>query len=298
MDEKDFPIYNEQNASRKEKISSRIYAILATIVITVVGIILISRMVFYSIYSYSTILGCSMSPTINPDVYVGMKDENGKTLDSRKVSQDGAFFRKTKNITRGDMFVLEVPNLNDDGKTGMVIKRAIATEGDKVTIRKYDGLYRVAIIKAGTQEIEILDEEYITSQVRWDWTFLRYNNQAPVHYNGADYEGSFYSLYIGGGYGTQVDRLTTVHDSRYGDTVFFNVQEGEIFYLGDNRVYSADSRDPEKGLGKVKDVRGVVEVVIHGELNKPDSVNMWWKKVCAAFSHIFGKISEFFAWNS
>lgn len=298
MEELDFPIYKEKNANRKEKVSSRIYAILATIVVIVVGFVLITRMAFYSVYSYSTILGCSMSPTINPGVSVGMKDESGKSLDSRKVSQDGAFFRKTKQIEHGDMFVLTIPNLNDDGKDGLVIKRAIAMEGDKVTIRKYNGLYQIAVIYAGSDKIEILQEDYISNQVRWDWTYLRYNNQASVSYLGAEYEGSFYSLYIGGSYGTQEERLTTIHDPIYGDTVFFNVQENEIFYLGDNRVYSADSRDPEKGLGKVKDVKGVVEIIVHGEINQPYTVNMWWKKVCAAFSHVFGKICEFFAWNA
>ncbi|MBR2341362.1 MAG: signal peptidase I [Clostridia bacterium] len=116
---------------------------------------------------------------------------------------------------RGDVIIVDVRKYPECGDTDFLIKRLIATEGDKVKCE--DG--NLYICYAGQTEYTYLEEDY-----------------AYYYSNKADYD--------------------------FGEYV---VGKGEIFFLGDNRLNSKDSRYGLIGgshlsdrLYKAKDIYGVV----------------------------------------
>ena len=130
-----------------------------------------------------------------------------------------------KNISfeleRGDIIVVYVGNYPECKSItgGELIKRLIATEGDKVKCK--DG--QISIMYSGTNEYVLLNESYA------------YYGGMPGQ-DATDYD---FSEYV--------------------------VGEGEIFFLGDNRLNSVDSRYKESSgshligrLYETTDVYGVV----------------------------------------
>lgn len=126
-----------------------------------------------------------------------------------------------QGVERGDVIVVYVGEYEECSSisSGFLIKRLIATEGDKV--RCTDG--QISICYAGTSEYVDLDEPY---------AYYR-NETEKAKYDFQDQE--------------------------------YVVGEGEIFFLGDNRNNSCDSRYKELGgshlkgkLYKATDIYGVV----------------------------------------
>ena len=117
---------------------------------------------------------------------------------------------------RGDIIIVDVRDYEECGNTDFLIKRLIATEGDKVKCE--DG--NLYICYAGQTEYTYVEESY-----------------AYYYLNKADYDFEEYE-----------------------------VGKGEIFFLGDNRQNSLDSRYKEEyggshlsnGLYKAEDIYGVV----------------------------------------
>ena len=116
---------------------------------------------------------------------------------------------------RGDVIIVDVRGYLECGEADFLIKRLIATEGDKVKCE--DG--KLYICYAGQSEYTYLEEDY-----------------AYYYLNKEDYD--------------------------FGEYV---VGKGEIFFLGDNRQNSKDSRYGEHGgshltnkLYKAEDIYGVV----------------------------------------
>ena len=116
---------------------------------------------------------------------------------------------------RGDIIIVDVRDYSECGDTEFLIKRLIATEGDKVKCE--DG--NLYICYAGQTEYTFLEESY-----------------AHYYLDKADYD---FDEYV--------------------------VGKGEIFFLGDNRQNSMDSRYGQPGgshllnsLYKVEDIYGVV----------------------------------------
>jgi signal peptidase I len=126
-----------------------------------------------------------------------------------------------QGVERGDVIVVYVGEYEECNSisSGFLIKRLIATEGDKVKCT--DG--QISICYAGTSEYVDLDEPY---------AYYR-NDTEKAKYDFQDQE--------------------------------YVVGEGEIFFLGDNRNNSCDSRYKELGgshlkgkLYKVTDIYGIV----------------------------------------
>ncbi len=113
---------------------------------------------------------------------------------------------------RGDMIIL-----HPQGREEAYIKRVIATEGDRIWIDEETG--EVHLKKSGSEDWEILDEEYISDEISY---------YAGIAQKFADESGE--GLLI---------------------------EENHVFVMGDNRNHSADSRDGMRvGQVHVDDIIG------------------------------------------
>lgn len=153
--------------------------------------------------------------------YYWLKEYSGVVVDGSSMmrtlqDEDRLLMHKAdaeKPAKRGDVIVVDVRGYEECGDTEFLIKRLIATEGDKV--KCVDG--NLYIWYAGEEGYVLLEESY-----------------------------AYYT-----------DKLSYDFDE-------YVVGEGEIFFLGDNRNHSKDSRYNEyqgsnlKCLYKVEDIHGVV----------------------------------------
>lgn len=317
-------MYNKTGMSKEEKIAQRAIIILFCVFAVFSLFILTCKFVIDANYSYFLVTGCSMSPAVNSDVYIGMKDENGKEIDTTKTGQDSVLCRKNVKPKHGDIVALALPDASGENKEKYLLKRVIAMEGDLVTICKVSNgslpVYRVLIVYAGTSEVQVLEEEYLNYSestlsdsnpyidqtafdVYKDWTYSGFEQHRPVVPDvlaGVAYEKGFYSLYLDvennyfmqGSYATS-ERVEVVDGIR-----FFKLNKDEIFFLGDNRKYSSDSRSGDKGIATTKNVKGVVEMVVSGDLNNPILAKSLWRKLVAYSKMTSSKISQYFAWNA
>ena len=184
---------------KEKKSGGLFYIILAAVVLLIVG----ARVWWNKTFCAVQVDGSSMNQTL----------QDGEML-LMKYVKDG------KGLERGDVIVVDVSGYEETQGSNVhfVIKRLIATEGDKVKCT--DG--QVSICYAGTQEYVLLEEPY-----------------------------AYYGGYLG------------MDETNY-DFAEYVVGEGEIFFLGDNRLNSCDSRYQERGgshitqLYKATDVYGVV----------------------------------------
>lgn len=158
-----------------------------------------------------------------------IKNYGGVIVDGssmRNTLQDGdklliRYVEDGKNLERGDVIVVNVGGYEECASVngGFLIKRLIATEGDKV--KCVDG--QIYLWKAGGTEYEAIEENYKV----------------------------WYDARVGG-------------EKSY-DFGEYVVGEGEIFFLGDNRHHSCDSRYNQPAgshlngkLYKATDVFGIV----------------------------------------
>ncbi len=246
----------------------------------VLALVLIYLVLFAIIYSYHvnfeyvTINGCSMQPTLNP---------NPELQDIDEV-QDGVIVRVGHDADYGDIIVIDRGEDEDS-----IIKRALAFGGDYFTIASvdFDGGrdYRFMRIKEGSDEVEILYEEYIKSYEYWNMVDGYVND-------GIEYESILYVKYT-----QYLNYQTTKFDVEIGGQTyaieFFQVPEGEVFYMGDNRTGSSDARI--SGTTKQTNIYGhVVRIVHNGTFIKEDPVKWFFQQIADFFAIIWREILIFF----
>ena len=148
---------------------------------------------------------------------------------------DGVFVSKIKGYTRGDILVVNKGEKDINGQDIFVIKRLIALSGDKITVKEINGEYRIVLIYSGQEEQVVLDEPYLDGYAQNSTLYSKFNSMLQEKNYDIDESG------------------------------FFTIPDGEIFYLGDNRIISQDSST--YGSKKQSLVVGVVDYIIYGNTN-------------------------------
>lgn len=238
-------------------------------------------------YYYIEVEGKSMQPTINPNPVVVVKDF-GSYSEEASV-QDGVFVRPTKDVDYEDIIILE--NMFPERKT--IIKRALAFEGDYVTIAKVENeegmmVFRLMRVKSGHSKVEILSEDYVKSEWEWATLYSPAESQMPQDSQTADvvYEIDFYKTFSKGNY---QQRIFQVEGRKI---KFFKVPENQLFYLGDNRTQSRDST--EEGTANISNLLGKVVRIARNGTYHSGNVFFFFNRFGEVLSIIWDEILRFF----
>ncbi len=271
------PNYKYFAKEKEEKISNKLFFKFVIILFSIYAIIFGVVFVYHANFEYVKINGGSMQPTLN----------NNPTEINGEDVQDGVYIKVTDRVDYGDIVVISTNKQEDES----IIKRALAFGGDYVTIAsvEYDGTrdYRFMRVKKGSDEVEIIYEDYIKSYDYW-------NMIEGEFVNDVEYEGVLYSNFIYLEYQTKT--FSVELDGEQRNVVFFEVPENDIFYMGDNRTGSRDARST--GTKAQKDVLGyVVRVVHNGTIIKQNPVKWFFHSVGDFFSIIWREIMIFFGAN-
>ena len=185
--------------------------------------------------SPTIVIGSSMFPTLN-------NYEDSKTRDFVYISRFSPY-------TYGDMIVVNNPEGNNDGKS--IIKRLIAKEKDKIAIVRTDtanvseanGVYKIYLIKDGETNFEVLNETYLSKKVSLYPSYLQ-----------------FQELIASGTEGGSVKEINGIK--------YLEINEGYVFYMGDNRTTKSSSYDClEYGPISKNKVVGKVDIVVYENKN-------------------------------
>lgn len=296
------PLYTYYQIEKENKISYRIFNRFIYAVLFIFLFILIFGIAFDSTFGYVTIQGTSMQPTLNSDpIYI----------QGRGSFQDAVFIKYTQDVDYGDIFVLSVPEQGDEDYS--IIKRVIAKEGDHVTIVKLpitqengqiEWQYRTLRQKSGSNIVEILQEDYISSYQEWSLLQGYQGAQTGKIENGSlivesemQYEPSFFVNFI---QPNNCKILQFNYNNITYQAQFFQIGQDkteedpdQVFFMGDNRTGSTDARvtgtrDVDHIVGKVVSI--VHDVIgnnsgIKGYLNYLGGiVELLWKELLAYFS--------------
>ena len=269
------PEYKYFQEEVEEKKTNKVFYKFVVALVIVYLILFAIIYAYHASFEYVTINGCSMQPTLNP---------NPELKDIDEV-QDGVIVRLGHNADYGDIIVIDRGE-NEDS----IIKRALAFGGDYFTIASVnvggDVDYRFMRIKEGSQEVEILEEEeYIKSYEYW-------NMIDGYTLNGIEYESLLYTKYT-----EDLNYQTTTFDVPIGGQTypieFFQVPEGQVFYMGDNRTGSSDAR--LSGPVDQTNIYGhVVRIVHNGTFIKEDPVKWFFQQIADFFAIIWREILIFF----
>ena len=274
-----------------------IYAILVAFVL-----ILAFGLTFEYSYGYVTIQGTSMQPTLNPDP---------EYIQGKGTFQDAVFVKYTQNVDYGDIVIINLPEPNNENYS--IIKRVIAKEGDYVTIVKLPVTqkngqviwqYRTLRRQAGSNIVEILQEDYIASYQEWSSWQGRLGAQTGRIEKGnlvvekeMEYEPSFFEYYL---QHNECKVLQFSFNDQTYQAQFFCVgqdkaedEPDQIFFMGDNRTGSTDARvigtkDVDHIVGKV------VSIVKNATINGA-SFTGYFNYIGGIFELIWKEILSYFA---
>lgn len=255
--------------------------------------------VFNRSYQYITIENKSMQPTINP---------NPINVDG-KWYQDSVYIKLTQDIDYGDIVIIDRSEEEDeDGYT--VIKRVMALEGDQISIAFLpvgeNGEYEIRFIRIkagddvdqivyqGQDDEYILYEDYILSYD--DWTGCEVRTEV----DGTYYDSDFYDKFLSYDNLPTHEIIVNVNGQEQSfDVKFFIVgcdksedAPDQVFYLGDNRAGSSDSRG--NGTADIDKVVGRVIKIFRNGYSIMTSPWSWAEKIYEFLAIIWEELINYF----
>ena len=293
--------YNYFLDELQEKSLRKIFSIFVVILMAIFATFFYIKIHFENNYDYITINGLSMQPTLNAEpVYI-----NGKSV------QDGVYIKRGTDADYGDIIIVD--KRQDIGKT--IIKRLLGKGGDLITIIKLDvgerAEYRFVRIKNGTNNVEVLEENYIcgeslnSSGYKRSLGYQEWGAKIDSKYDyesGCNYEELFYLQYFW-------DSLTnsaktnnvyrheiTYQGQVYSDVKFYKIEENKIFYMGDNRGESGDAR--QSGTEYQSKINGKVVSIAHNSTTSRNSFFYILNRITSFFDVLWQEIVEIFAWKA
>ena len=221
--------------------------------------------VFITTHKFYAVKGVSMMPTLNGQITE--EQLYGDINSAQNESYDAVYIDKMTNPRIFDIIVV-----NKKASSDSVIKRLMAVGGDYITIAKGKTstqadtfyFYRIPngeeldsftdeeakVIEDGREGYNIYNDQSLWTHYSAPQTYMEKDSQA--------YEYNFYKTFLSN-YGNDNARYN-YHVSSNG-LIYVQVPEGEVFYMGDNRAYSTDSR--ERGFCDAKYVEGRAEIILH-----------------------------------
>lgn len=195
--------------------------------------------VFSFIYSYTLVEGGSMYPTLNNFAYA----DDGTPL--KNGAKDSVYINRFTGYKKEDLVVFYNPS--PDSQNKYVVKRLIATGGDKIAIT-LQGIY---LIESGSDKIQQLEENYLPEGTSLHYTnidFENYRKKNPTEFK-------------------------VINDDKYGSLYFLTLQSDEVFLLGDNRRLDKSNDSADYGVVDASKYIGRVDIIAYQSQNN--------------FSHIF-----------
>lgn len=197
---------------------------------------------FNFVYVGRKVVGTSMLPTLN---------SNG---------EDCVYINRFASYSNGDIIVIHNPE-NDSNANKYVIKRIIASAGDKIAIIRTDngavtaseGTYKISRIAKGVSKAEIVNEPYLSEDATLYFSYLEFQ----ILLNSSTLEGC---------------QIVTINGVKY-----LEILDNYVFYIGDNRSSKDASRDClEYGPVQTNKIVGKVNIIVHENESHFNQVFMYF----------------------
>lgn len=211
-------------------------------------LIMFVYLIFNIIFIKAQVIGISMQPLFNSNLEQSLSPEDYE----KSIYQDVAFANRFDKGKNGDIILLEILE-DSEGSNNIVIKRIIASGGQRVTLRREsDGYYHYYVSNNKNSLGEKLNEPYLSKEARKGMDVNYYNSfcsNAPI-----------------------------IHYLSDGMGAYIIVPQNEIFVLGDNRPVSKDSHI----FGTVKTDNILGKVSFYYAYNE-NFFSFVWKQFCSIF---------------
>ncbi len=270
----------------EERVSNKLFKRFLIALFIFYILLIVCFQTFFTNFTYVTILGQSMQPTLNKNpVFVDFQD-----YETKQFISDGVYVKYTHDVDYNDIVIIDNRGIKDT-----IIKRTLGLAGDYVSIAKVanemgGSEYRFMRRKKNSATVEILYENYIRDYEEWS---LDPEFEAE---NGVVYDREFYKTFmVYNQYEYQTFKVSLDGGKTQSDVIFFKVPENQIYYMGDNRAHSTDSRD-DGTISTEKIVGKVVEIVPRGTKFKGNGT-WWWNRVVGFINVVWKEILRFFGAN-